>query len=78
MNKKSYEVTYFVLLAVLGIFGAHKFYKKEWLMGTIYLFTLGLFFIGWGYDLIKYIIFVIDTMKENKEYDQIKIKEANL
>ena len=40
-----------------------------------YFFTFGLFFIGWAYDLIKYIIFVLNTMKENKEYNEIKIKE---
>lgn len=37
-----------VLLAwFLGYFGAHKFYRKKTGMGCLYLFTMGLFGIGW-------------------------------
>lgn len=36
-----------VLLAwLLGIFGAHKFYRKKYGLGLLYLFTFGLFSIG--------------------------------
>ncbi|MFK8139358.1 MAG: TM2 domain-containing protein [Bdellovibrionales bacterium] len=40
-----------VLLGFLGFFGVHRFYLKKYLTGIIYLFTGGLFGIGWLYDL---------------------------
>ena len=44
--------TAFVLCLLLGYFGAHKFYEGMVGMGVLYLFTLGLFGIGWFVDLI--------------------------
>ena len=40
-----------ILLAFLGLFGIHRMYMGKWFSGVIYLFTLGLFGIGWLYDL---------------------------
>jgi TM2 domain-containing membrane protein YozV len=36
----------------LGIFGIHRFYMGKWITGIIYLFTGGLFLLGWLYDLV--------------------------
>lgn len=41
------------LTVLLGWCGAHHFYNKKYLKGTIYLFTVGLFTIGWIVDCIK-------------------------
>lgn len=46
----SYTVGW-VLLAFLGIFGVHRFYMGKWVTGLIWLFTGGLFLVGWLYDL---------------------------
>ena len=35
-----------ILAWLLGIFGAHKFYRKKYGLGLLYLFTFGLFSIG--------------------------------
>lgn len=43
----------FVITLFLGIFGGHKFMKKDFKMGFIYLFTAGLFGIGWIVDVFK-------------------------
>jgi TM2 domain-containing membrane protein YozV len=50
------------LLWILGFLGAHRFYYGKQISGTIYFFTLGLFFIGWIIDL-----FLIPGM--NREAD---------
>jgi TM2 domain-containing membrane protein YozV len=39
------------LLWIFGFFGAHRFYYGKPISGTLYFFTLGLFFIGWIVDL---------------------------
>ena len=42
----------FVLCLFLGFFGAHKFYEGNAGMGVLYMFTGGLFLIGYIVDLI--------------------------
>lgn len=42
----------FFLCLFLGFFGAHKFYEGKAGMGVLYIFTIGLFGIGWIVDLI--------------------------
>lgn len=42
----------FLLCFFLGEFGAHKFYERKYLLGILYLFTFGLFGIGWLIDVI--------------------------
>ena len=39
------------LLWIFAFMGAHRFYYGRPITGTIYFFTLGLFFIGWIVDL---------------------------
>lgn len=39
------------LLWIFGFMGAHRFYFGRPISGTIWFFTLGLFFIGWIVDL---------------------------
>ena len=42
----------FLLCFFLGGLGAHKFYEGKVGMGILYIFTVGLFGIGWLIDLI--------------------------
>ena len=44
---------YLLLIIFFGAFGVHKFIRKRPIQGLIYLFTYGLFFIGWIVDIIK-------------------------
>ena len=39
------------LLWIFGFMGAHRFYFGKPVTGTLWFFTLGLFFIGWIIDL---------------------------
>lgn len=41
-----------LLCLFLGVFGAHKFYEGKYLLGIVYLFTVGFFGIGWFIDII--------------------------
>lgn len=50
---ESGEIDYslgWILLTFLGLFGIHRFYMGKIITGIIYLFTGGLFGIGWIYD----------------------------
>lgn len=49
---------YFFLTLLGGPFGIHKFATKKYGMGLLYLFTGGLFCIGWIIDIFKAIKFV--------------------
>lgn len=49
-----------LIIFFFGMFGVHKFIKGETGMGLLYLFTGGLFCIGWIIDLIVAIKEVID------------------
>jgi len=48
-NTHSMVVGY--ILWIFGFIGSHRFYFGRPISGTIYFFTLGLFFIGWIIDL---------------------------
>ncbi len=49
MNTHSIVIGY--LLWIFGFMGSHRFYYGRPVSGTLYFFTLGLFFIGWFVDL---------------------------
>lgn len=42
-----------ILCIFLGYFGIHRFYLGQTGMGLLYLFTVGLFGIGWVVDIVK-------------------------
>lgn len=50
------------LLWIFGFLGSHRFYYGKPITGTIWFFTLGLFFIGWFIDL-----FLIPGMDEEAD-----------
>jgi TM2 domain-containing membrane protein YozV len=45
----NYSVAW-VLLTFLGLFGVHRMYMGKWLTGILYLFTAGIFGLGYLYD----------------------------
>lgn len=47
---------------IFGFMGAHRFYYGRQITGTIWFFTLGLFFIGWIVDL-----FLIPSMDRDAD-----------
>lgn len=57
VGKKYYKHFYEIKISCLsfvifgGIFGIHNFYLDKRLIGVLYFFTYGLFFIGWFKDL---------------------------
>ncbi len=50
-NSTTHSLMLGYLLWIFGFLGAHRFYYGKQISGTIYFFTLGLFFIGWIIDL---------------------------
>ncbi|MEZ5727928.1 MAG: TM2 domain-containing protein [Burkholderiaceae bacterium] len=50
---RSGDVNYtvaWVLLTFLGLFGIHRMYMGKWITGIVYLFSAGLFGLGYLYD----------------------------
>lgn len=60
---KTHEVFIGYFLWIFGFLGAHRFYYGRQISGTIYFFTLGLFFIGWFVDL-----FLIPSMNRDADF----------
>ena len=59
-KRKTNELTIELLICVfLGMVGGHKFYKRKTKEGFLYLFTFGLFGIGYIIDIMKLIIELI-------------------
>ena len=50
--KKNKWIAFFLCL-FLGMFGAHKFYEGKTSRGVLYLFTAGLWGLGWFGDCIS-------------------------
>lgn len=42
----------FIITLLFGWLGVHKFIQKKYVLGILYLFTFGLFGIGWFIDII--------------------------
>lgn len=42
-----------LLCVFLGVFGAHKFYERKYLLGVLYIFTLGLLGVGVLIDFFR-------------------------
>ena len=51
VKQPSHNLMIGYVLWIFGFLGCHRFYYGKPISGTIYLFTLGLFFIGWIVDL---------------------------
>lgn len=50
-NNNHHSIVIAYVLWIFGFMGAHRFYYGKPVTGTLWLCTLGLFFIGWIVDL---------------------------
>ncbi|MGL5436629.1 MAG: NINE protein [Lachnospiraceae bacterium] len=53
----------FAICLFLGFLGVHKFRERKPKMGILYIFTFGLFGIGWIIDCIKYLMSAIKGVR---------------
>ena len=51
-----------------GFLGLHHFYNKQYRKGLLYLFTFGLFYIGWIIDIIRIVKIKESSNNELKKY----------
>ena len=56
-TKKINAIVYLILVILLGFIGIHRFYRGSIGMGVLYIFTGGLFGIGWFIDFILAIVY---------------------
>ena len=50
-EQRTHNLVIGYIIWIFGFLGAHRFYYGKPISGTIYFFTLGIFFIGWIVDL---------------------------
>jgi TM2 domain-containing membrane protein YozV len=62
MEQQTHSMIVGYILWIFGFLGAHRFYFGKPISGTIYFFTLGIFFIGWIVDL-----FLIPSMEREAD-----------
>ncbi len=53
----------FLIVFMLGMLGVHKFMKNQVGLGVLYLFTGGIFGIGWIIDVIQSLIYLSNSKK---------------
>lgn len=53
----------FIVCLFFGMFGLHKFLEIKFGMGILYLFTCGLFGVGWIVDCVKYFKIAINSTR---------------
>ncbi len=59
--------TYLLLTLLLGYLGIHRFYRRQYLIGFIYLISFGCFGIGWIYDSVVAARLYIEIKKESNK-----------
>lgn len=65
----------FLITLFLGEFGVHRFMKKQYLIGVIYLCTLGVFGIGWLIDTVIALLKVVKGETTGNNVQNIKKSE---
>jgi len=61
-RERTHNLVIGYLIWIFGFLGAHRFYYGKPISGTVYFFTLGLFFVGWLIDL-----FLIPSMTRDAD-----------
>ena len=57
--------TDFFICLGLGFWGVHKFRERKIGLGILYIFTFGLFLVGWIIDTIRYLVIAIKSLNAN-------------
>lgn len=63
-RNNSHSVVVGYIAWIFGFMGAHRFYYGKQITGTIWFFTLGLFFVGWIVDF--FLIPAMDAEADRK------------
>lgn len=64
--------TYLVLTIFFGLFGVHRFYRKQYFIGILYLCTAGIGAIGWFVDIFIAVKYFVNSKKASNENTENK------
>ena len=65
MSSEKNKTVTLILCIILGQLGAHRFYVGKIGTGFLWLFTLGLFGVGW---LVDFLLIITDKFKDRHGY----------
>lgn len=71
------ENTELIITILFGWLGVHKFIEKDDTLGFLYLFTFGLFGIGWIYDIYTCFYYRSESFKNIKESIRENTEKCN-
>lgn len=77
MNEKNDSLLELIITILLGWSGFHKFIEKDYIMGVVYLFTFGLFGIGWIFDIYACIYYKSEKFLEIKNSIKDNTEKCN-
>lgn len=77
MNEKNDSSLELIITILLGWLGIHKFIEKDYAMGLVYLFTFGLFGIGWIFDIYACVYYKSEKFLEIKNSIKDNTEKCN-
>ena len=73
LNRLKYLDDAYILAFPFGLLGLHHFYLGRPGWGVLYLFTLGLFGVGWLVDLCRMVCLVREANQRVEEEKQLQV-----
>lgn len=70
-KKEKNPIVELLLCIFLGPYGAHRFYTGQYGTALLYLFTAGLFLIGWFVDIIRIIVRLVNRPASSRPHTEL-------
>lgn len=76
-KKEKNPIVELLLCIFLGPYGAHRFYTGQYGTALLYLFTAGLFLIGWFVDIIRIIVRLVNRPASSRPHTELSTHQED-